>query len=90
MLSNADDDVGPRPEDWDARDTVWIPPRHSGTFDLAELFLNAGCSWNTVREYTLEGEAGYGGVGPMSAELCIWLPGSDAWLGDGDDVPPVS
>jgi hypothetical protein len=58
-----------------------------GMFRLAELLLNAGCSWNEVREYALEGDAGYRGVGPMSAELRIFLPGSHGWIYRDDDVP---
>ena len=57
-----------------------------GAFRLAELLLNAGCSWNSVRECTLEGDAGYPGVAPMSAEL---LPASDGWIYGGGDVPIV-
>ena len=85
-LSNADDCVGTTAEDWAARDTIWMSPS-SGTFRFAELLLNAGCSWNTVREYALEGDAGYRGVGPMSAELRIFLPGSGGWIFPEDDVP---
>jgi hypothetical protein len=86
-LSNADDCVGTRDEDWLKRDTVWLGVS-PGTFRLAELLLNAGCSWNPVREYELEGDAGYRGVGPMSAELRIFLPGSDGWIFYPDeDVP---
>ena len=88
-LSNAEDCVGSRDEDWSGRDTIWISVASPGTFLLAELLLNAGCSWNTVREYALEGDAGYRGVGPMSAELRIFLPGSDGWIYDGEDVPAV-
>lgn len=88
-LSNAEDCVGSREEDWSARDTIWISATSPGTFLLAELLLNAGCSWNTVRDYALEGDAGYRGVGPMSAELRIFLPGSDGWIYDGEDVPAV-
>jgi hypothetical protein len=42
--------------------------------------LNAGCSWNTVRAFDLEGEAGFSGVTSLSAELRIALPGSDLWI----------
>jgi hypothetical protein len=50
------------------------------TIRLAELLLNAGCSWNTVRAFDLEGEAGFSGVTSLSAELRIALPGSDLWI----------
>jgi hypothetical protein len=85
-LSNANDMVGPTDEDWSRRDTVWLDTS-SGTMRFAELLLNAGCSWNEVREYALEGDAGYRGVGPMSAEMRIFLPGSDGWIFEGEDVP---
>ncbi len=85
-LSNADDSVGPTEEDWEKRDTIWMAASQ-GMFRLAELLLNAGCSWNEVREYALEGDAGYRGVGPMSAELRIFLPGSHGWIYPDDDVP---
>jgi hypothetical protein len=61
-----------------ARDTVFVESSSAGTVRLAELLLNAGCSWNTVREFELEGEAGFRGVAALSAELRIALPGSDA------------
>jgi hypothetical protein len=89
-LSNADDCVGPTEDQWRERDSVWICSSIPGTFRLAELLLNAGCSWNRVREYALEGDAGYRGVAPMSAELRIFLPGSDGWIFEGEDVPLVS
>jgi hypothetical protein len=66
-------------EEWRLRDTVFIESSTAGTVRLAELLLNAGCSWNQVREYELEGEAGFRGVAPMSAELRLLLPGSDHW-----------
>ena len=84
-LSNAEESIGTNEEDWANRDTIWMAPS-GGTFRFAELLLNAGCSWNPVREYSLEGDAGYRGVGPMSAELTILLPGSHGWS-YGDDVP---
>lgn len=85
-LSNAEDCVGPTDEDWSRRDTVWLSPSRR-TLRFAELLLNAGCSWNEVREYALEGDAGYRGVGRMSAELRIFLPGSDGWIFEEEDVP---
>ena len=85
-LSNEEDSVGPTEEDWRKRDTIWIGPT-PGMFHLAELLLNAGCSWNRVRDYALEGDAGYRGVGPMSAELRIFLPGSDGWPYADEDIP---
>jgi hypothetical protein len=89
-LTNAEDSVGPTEDDWRARDTVRISASDPGTIELAELLLNAGCSWNQVREYQLEGDAGFRGVAPMSAELRIFLPGSDGWVYDGEDVPSAN
>jgi hypothetical protein len=66
--------------EWQGRDTVFIESLYSGTVRLAELLLNAGCSWNDVREYELEGDAGFRGVAPTSAELHIILPGSVPWV----------
>ncbi len=66
--------------DWETRDTVFLESSAVGTVRLAELLLNAGCSWNTVRDFELEGDAGFRGVARMSAELRIILPGSHAWL----------
>jgi len=86
-LSNIDDAVGPTEEHWKARDTVWVCGGSPGTFRLAELLLNAGCPWNPVREYALEGDAGYRGVAPMSAELRIFLPEADGWIYGGDEGP---
>lgn len=70
----------------EARDTVFLDSSTAGTVRLAELLLNAGCSWNTVREFQLEGEAGFRGVAPLSAELRIALPGSDLWIAHPDQA----
>lgn len=69
-----------------------VPPEGEGSRDtvigfgtdlahalLAELLLNASAPENDVNEYALEGEAGFRGVGPLSAEVAIVLPGSLAW-----------
>src|SRR5207248_6621048 len=85
-LSNEEDCVGPTEEDWRARDTVRVWASSPGILRFAELLLNAGCSWNPVRDYSLEGDAGYRGVAPMSAELRIFLPGSDGWGYLSEDV----
>ncbi len=77
-LSNLEDLVCTDAE-WQARDTVFIESSYTGTVRLAELLLNAGCSWNDVLEYDLEGDAGFRGVARMSAELRIILPGSFSW-----------
>ncbi len=89
-LTNVDDAVGPTDTDWRERDTVRMWAATGGSLRFAELLLNAGCSWNRVREYALEGDAGFRGVPPMSTELRIFLPGRDGWPYDGNDVPMVS
>jgi hypothetical protein len=62
--------------DFEARDTVIIQSSDEGTARFAELLLNAGLNDNGQDEFQLEQEGGYRGVGPLSAELGIWLPGS--------------
>lgn len=73
------DEIPVSEADWQRRDCVLVESSAVGTVRLAELLLNAGCSWNRVREYQLEGDAGFRGVAPMSAELRIFLPGSAGW-----------
>lgn len=51
---------------------------------FAELLLNCSRPSNNQLEFALEGEIGYRGVGPGSAEIVIWLPGSIGNL----DCPP--
>jgi len=81
LLALSTSDESPlTPSDWEHRDTVFVEGSAAGTVRLAELLLNAGCSWNLVREFDLEGDAGFRGVAPMSAELQIALPDSFRWL----------
>jgi hypothetical protein len=47
---------------------------------LAELLLNASDPSNQATDFQLECEAGFRGVGPMSAEACFILPGSVSWF----------
>jgi hypothetical protein len=92
-LSNAEFSLAGTEREWLERDTVWISEFGRGEFRFSELLLNAGCSWNPVREYELEGDAGYRGVAPRSAELRVRLPGSFPfsfpWMYEGEDVPDV-
>jgi hypothetical protein len=46
---------------------------------LADMLIDVGSHDSGVVEVDLESFAGFGGVGPGSAELRIWLPGSDFW-----------
>jgi hypothetical protein len=41
--------------------------------------ITAGDPARAQDEYRLEGEAGFRGVAPLSAELSVWLPGSLGW-----------
>jgi hypothetical protein len=66
-------------EEWQSRDTVRGFGSDTGSAQLAELLLNAGHPLNTITQLTLESDAGYGGVGRLSAEATFFLPGSLAW-----------
>jgi len=68
-------------EDWRRRDTLRQASSYEGTLRFGELLLNAGCPIYEQREYALEGDAGFRGVAPMSAEITLWLPGSFGWGG---------
>jgi hypothetical protein len=65
--------------DWPARDTLVVCGDQQGTARLAQLLLDAGDPEQPGSEYVLEGEAGFRGVAPCSAELTLWLPGSIDW-----------
>lgn len=77
-LTNAEDIVATG-EDYLRRNTVICFGSDQGLVRFAELLLNAGQAGNTVSEYDLEGEGGFRGVGMHSAEVRLWLPGSDFW-----------
>jgi YD repeat-containing protein len=66
-------------EDWGNRDTILGFGSDVGSVRFAELLLNASRPQNTVNEYVLEGEAGFRGVGKLSAEARLFLPGSLGW-----------
>jgi hypothetical protein len=55
-----------------------------GNVLFAELLMNASMPWNDGDEYALEGESGFRGAGPGSAEIRIFLPGH---LFHDDPVP---
>jgi hypothetical protein len=67
-------------EDWRNRNTIFGFGSSAGTVRIAELFLNMSRPTNEVTEFVLESDAGFGGVAPMSAEICLWLPGGDHWI----------
>lgn len=60
------------------RDTVVGFGREAAMLFIAALLLDFGIDQDQ-REIDLESDAGFGGVGPSSAEMRLWLPGSAAW-----------
>ena len=68
-------------KDWATRDTVHCCGSDHGMVLFAELLLNASRPDATVTEYEREGELGFRGVGPGSAEVTLFLPGSIGWDG---------
>jgi hypothetical protein len=77
FLTTVDNPIYSEGERW--RDTVVGFGTDLAHVLLAELLLNASAPGDGVAEYALEGEAGFRGVGPLSAEVTIVLPGSLAW-----------
>lgn len=67
------------------RDTVYGAGSDYGMILFANVLLNLGRSAVTISEFGLESEYGYGGVGPGSAEIRLWLPGGLGWI-DGDQL----
>ena len=78
LLTDASE--GPsRESDWDKRDTVIGFGSDRGSALLIELLLDASRSSSHADEFELEGEGGFRGVAPFSAEVRLWLPGSFGW-----------
>jgi hypothetical protein len=67
-------------DDRDVRDTVHGAGSDYGNVLFATLLLNLGRLTETIVEFGLESEYGYGGVGRGSAEIRLWLPGGNGWL----------
>lgn len=65
--------------DAEPRDAVTGLGSDAGAWAFAELLLNLGQAANARVEVSLEGEFGFGGVAPGSAEVRLWLPGSVGW-----------
>ena len=84
LALSTQDELAHSDAEWRTRNTLFLESSLLGTVRLGELLLNAGCSWNQVSEYELEGDAGFRGVAPMSAELLIVMPGSTAWIAHPD------
>jgi hypothetical protein len=64
---------------WLARDTVAGFGTQQGMARFGQFLLDIGDPHAAGDEYELEGEPGFRGVAPLSAELNIWLPGSLGW-----------
>ncbi|MBN9388709.1 MAG: hypothetical protein J0I20_11700 [Chloroflexi bacterium] len=71
-------------DEWESRDTINGFGSDEGSARLAELFLNLAHIENETDEIQLEGEAGFRGVGRLSAEVSIFLPGSLGWIAPED------
>ena len=65
--------------DWESRNVVEGFGLPEGTTHLAQLLLDLSRPECPVKEIQLEGELGFRGVAPGSAEVRLWLPGSDGW-----------
>jgi hypothetical protein len=63
-------------EEWEARDVVRGFGRPEATARLAQLLLDVSRPTCPINEVQLEGELGFRGVAPGSAEVRLWLPGS--------------
>ncbi len=77
-LTNLDECVVTE-DDWQQRDTLMGFGSDQGSVRLAELFLNISRPAELRDEFELEGELGFRGVAPGSAEVRLWLPGSFDW-----------
>lgn len=77
-LSNLNDFVA-TDEQWSQRDTIRGFGSDKGAVRLAELLLNATRPQNDIGEYQLEGDGGFRGVGPHSAEARLLFPDILGW-----------
>lgn len=80
LLTDREELGGLTNADWEARDTVVGFGSAEGTARLAALLLDIGNPLCVPDEFQLEGEAGFRGVAPLSAEVSFWLPGSFGWM----------
>jgi hypothetical protein len=78
LLTDADADEAGE-DDWSTRDVVEGFGTFEGIARFGEFLLDVSHPAREGDQYVLEGEAGYRGVSPMSAELVLWLPGSAGW-----------
>jgi len=65
--------------EWSGRDTVRGFGSDTGSVLLAELLLNISGDTSPTAEVDLQGESGFRGVGPLSAEVKLLLPGAADW-----------
>jgi len=69
-------------KDWMSRDTVYGIGSDRASVMFAELLLNFSRPKSLLNEVVLEGEPGFRGVGPASAEVSLYLPGGFGWFSD--------
>jgi hypothetical protein len=80
-LTNEDDLVVDE-DQWEQRDIIKGLGTDEGTVRCADLLLNMSNPHSAETEYVLEGDAGFRGVGQLSAEVAFLLPGSFGWQSD--------
>lgn len=78
-LTNEDDYIVTH-EHIQSRDIAVGFGRFEPACHFGELMLNASLPQSETNEIVLEGERGYRGVAPGSAEITIWLPGGLGYL----------
>lgn len=81
-LTDHDELGGVTDAQWQARDTVvgFGPPQATARF--GQFLMDIGNPVAAGDEYDLEGEVGFRGVAPGSAELKVLLPGALGWQPD--------
>lgn len=79
QLTSADETGGVSEDDWRHRDTIVGFGNALATARLGSLLLDLGVPASRTDEVHLEGENGVRGVGLLSAEVRLWLPGSLGW-----------
>lgn len=91
QLTSADETGGVSEEDWRHRDTVVGFGNALATARLGSLLLDLGVPESRTDEVHLEGENGFRGVGLLSAEVRLWVPGSFGWRTEYElsDAPPT-
>lgn len=71
----ANDGCPVTPDQWATRDTVNGFGSPQGAARFAQLLLDISRPASATLEIMLEGEGGFRGVAPLSAEVRLWLPG---------------